>query len=210
MLTFFALSSAVKGYIRKSHVLFAMKDFSKALAAIELVRSPSDELPYIFLTSIVLSAVMTGRRERHDSIPHFRDHFPNAQDHFRGCRIPSRRDGRTNVRSSDEGSRSTRDHEGPRVPEYPESGTTGPSEFAESHERREDQEEGRGVGTSCEFFSLSDPRTPNRGRSLTWTRCLSLNRVLSRLDDLERSGDSLQRLYDKPSFVSQYRPLLVS
>jgi len=29
---------AVKGYIRKSHVLFAMKDFSKALGAIELVR----------------------------------------------------------------------------------------------------------------------------------------------------------------------------
>lgn len=29
---------AVKGYIRKSHVLFAMKEFDKALAAVELVR----------------------------------------------------------------------------------------------------------------------------------------------------------------------------
>lgn len=30
---------AVKGYIRKSHVLFAMKEYGKALQAIELVRA---------------------------------------------------------------------------------------------------------------------------------------------------------------------------
>jgi stress-induced-phosphoprotein 1 len=36
----------VKGYIRKSHVLFAMKEYSKALSAIERVRPPPSYLPY--------------------------------------------------------------------------------------------------------------------------------------------------------------------
>lgn len=101
----------VKGYIRKSHVLFAMKEFGKSMSAIEQVRqlvllhSPSKStlaLREEFFSSLRLlrdaghvdelltHSTSPGRPPRQRPKAHFRNQHPNPQSKPRRIRIPLR------------------------------------------------------------------------------------------------------------------------
>lgn len=78
------LLDAVKGYIRKSHVLFAMKEFDKALAAIETVRglafllSPSSARAPATLTDESPRTRRTNRQQRRTRRRRTRRRLPSS------------------------------------------------------------------------------------------------------------------------------------
>ena len=93
------LTRAVKGYIRKSHVKFAMREYDAAATAIEAVRQIATACEAAGACALPSlhgrwrKLTHTGPRSRHRRQEHVRDQRAGAEDHGGAVRSAGERDG---------------------------------------------------------------------------------------------------------------------